>query len=263
MRGLDPLFIGSGRAVIAAVLAVVALTLGRVTLPTFRDWLGLLPVTVGVVAGFPLLTSVAMPHTAAGHAAVVIGLLPAATAVVAVLLTGERPHRRFWVGAVAGALATVAFTVAAHGSLAAPGITDLYLFGAVALAAVGYAQGGRMARRLGAWQTISWALVQGAPVMIALSAWRLDVAPAHASAGEWAAFGYLAAVSMFLGFFAWYRGLAIGPMATVSQVQLVQPVLSVLWAVALLGEPLSPALIFGGLAIICCAAYAVRSRVAT
>lgn len=261
--GLDPLFIGCGRAVIAAILAVGALLIGGARLPTPREWLGLIPVALGVVAGFPILTSLALQTTDAGHAAVVIGLLPAATAVAAAVMAGERPSRRFWIGATCGVVATIGFTVAAHGSIGGIGLADLLLFGAVALGAVGYAQGGLMSRRLGSWQTISWALVLAAPVMTATSIWRLDVAPPHATTGQWAAFGYLSAVSMFFGFFAWYRGLAIGPMATVSQVQLIQPILSVLWSVLLLGEQLTPALVVGGLVVIVATAATVRSRVTT
>lgn len=260
--GLDAVFIGSGRAVLAAILAALALRLGGARLPTLREWLGLIPVALGVVAGFPVLTSIAMQHTDAGHAAVVIGLLPAATAVVAVWLAGERPSRRFWLGASAGVVATVGFTVAAHGSIGSMSPSDLCLFGAVGLGAIGYAQGGLMSRRLGAWQTISWALVLAAPAMTAVSIWRVVEVPPHATTTQWAAFGYLSAVSMFLGFFAWYRGLAIGPMASVSQVQLVQPILSVLWSVLLLGERLTPAIVVGGLVVIASAAFTVRSRVA-
>lgn len=261
--GLDPLFIGCARAVVAAGLAVVALVVGGAIRPTTRQWLRLVPVSVGVVAGFPILTSLALRDTAAGHSAVVIGLLPAATAVVAVSRTHERPARRFWVGAALGVVATVAFTVAGHGALSAPGVADLYLLGAVVLAAIGYAQGGVMARELGSWQTICWALILASPAMIVTT---LVVTGGHipdATAGQWAAFGYLAAISMFLGFFAWYRGLAIGPMTTVSQVQLIQPVLTVVWAILLLGERPTPELVVGGAAVIGCAAFTVRSRVAT
>ncbi|GAA1479705.1 DMT family transporter [Gordonia sinesedis] len=258
--GLDPLVVGSGRAVVAAALAAVALACTRSALPTVRQWLRLVPVSVGVVAGFPILTSLALRHTDSGHAAVVIGMLPATTAVAAVLMVGERPGRRFWVGAGCGVVATAVFSVAAYGSVAAPGIADVYLFGAVALAAVGYAQGGRMARELGAWQTVSWALLLALPAMAILSAWSVSVHPPSASPGQWAAFGYLCAVSMYLGFFAWYRGLAIGPMTTVSQVQLVQPVLSVIWGVLLLGERLSAPLVVGAIGVIGCAAFTVRSR---
>jgi drug/metabolite transporter (DMT)-like permease len=84
--------------------------------------------------------------------------------------------------------------------------------------------------------------------------------PPAATPAQWASLGYLGVVSMFLGFFAWYRGLAIGPMAQVSQVQLVQPVLSILWAALLLGEEMTWPTILGGGAVIVCAGIAVRIR---
>lgn len=259
--GLSPLFIGSGRAVVAALLAVLALSLARQRPPGGTQWVRLAVVAGGVVIGFPLLTSFALSTTSASHGAIVVALLPAATAVASVIRGKERPAPVFWVMAAIGALAAVAFA-----SLQGDGIgrlqwADLLLFGAVVAAAVGYAEGGLLARELGSWQTVCWALVIAAPLMITLTVLAAVEEVPTATPTEWAAFGYLAGVSMFLGFFAWYRGLAIGPMTRVSQVQLVQPVLSILWAALLLHEGLTWATVAGGLAVIACAGVAVRSRV--
>jgi drug/metabolite transporter (DMT)-like permease len=258
--GLDPLFIGSARAVVAAALAALALLVTRTSRPTARQALRLAVVAGGVVGGFPLLTSYALTSTPAAHGAVVIALLPAATAVTAVLRTRERPPTAFWVTAALGALAAVGFAVVQGGGLGGLHRADLLLFAAVLAAAAGYAEGGLLSRELGSWQTISWALVLAAPVMLVLTLVSAVRTPPSATGGQWAAFGYLAVVSMFLGFFAWYRGLGIGPMARVSQVQLVQPVLTITWAALLLGEPLTPTTVVGGLVVIGSAALAVRSR---
>ena len=258
--GLSPLFIGSGRAVVAAALAAAALALTRSRLPTGRQWARLTVVGCGVVVGFPLLTSYALTTAPASHGAVVIALLPAATAVTAVLRGHERPPAAFWLASAAGALATVAVASAQEGGLGTLHLADLLLFAAVLAGAVGYAEGGLLARELGAWQTVSWALVLCAPLMTLLTVLATADGTPSASPAQWAAFGYLGVVSMFLGFFAWYRGLAIGPMARVSQVQLVQPVLSLGWAALLLGERLTWATIVGGLVVVLCAGTAVRTR---
>ncbi|QNA91550.1 MULTISPECIES: DMT family transporter [unclassified Microbacterium] len=261
--GLSPLFTGSGRAVVAALLAGIALAATRQPRPTMRQVARLAIVAGGVVAGFPLLTSFAMTTTPASHGAVVIGLLPAATAVAVVLRTGERPARSFWVFAILGAAATVVFAALQNGGIGALTGADLLLFGAVLAAAVGYAEGGLLARELGPWQTVSWALIVAAPLMAALTVTSAITQPPSATPVQWLAFAYLAAVSMFLGFFAWYRGLAIGPMAQVSQIQLVQPVMGIAWAAILLHEPIAWATAVGGLAVIACAALAVRTRLIT
>ncbi|MEQ1736205.1 MAG: DMT family transporter, partial [Rhodoglobus sp.] len=214
----------------------------------------------GVVAGFPLLTSYALVTAPATHGAVVIALLPAATAVVAVLRARERPRVLFWVLAAIGAAAAISFAAIQGGAFGRFELADLLLFGAVVAAAIGYAEGGLLARELGAWQTISWALVVAAPVMIPLAVVSAVLSPPTAQPIEWAAFAYLAVVSMFLGFFAWYRGLAIGPMAQVSQVQLVQPVLSILWAAMFLAEELTLTTVIGGTLVILFAGLAVRIR---
>ncbi|MEW1953024.1 DMT family transporter [Terrabacter sp. NPDC080008] len=258
--GLSPLFIGAGRAVVAAALAAVALAVTRQVRPNRRQWARLAIVAAGVVAGFPLLTSYALKTAPAGHGAVVIGLLPAATAAMAVMRGKERVPRSFWMFAALGAGAVVVFAALQDGGLGGLHGSDLLLFGAVLAAAVGYAEGGLLARELGAWQTVSWALVLSAPLMIVLTVVSvLDGAPVGTPV-QWLAFAYLCVVSMYVGFFAWYHGLAIGPMARVSQVQLVQPVLSILWAALILREQLTWPTVMGGLVVIACARLAVRAR---
>jgi drug/metabolite transporter (DMT)-like permease len=260
VAGLSPLFIGSGRAVLAALLAALALTLTRQRLPRGAQWGRIAVVAAGVVIGFPLLTSYALTAAAASHGAVVIALLPAATAIAAVLRERERPPAAFWLVTAAGALAAILFAALHSGGLAPLHWADLMFLAAVAVAAVAYAEGGLLSRELGAWQTISWALVLASPLMLVLTAVSIAAQPPAATAGQWAAFAYLGVVSMFLGFFAWYRGLAIGPIARVSQIQLVQPVLTIVWAVLLLGESLTWVTVLGGLAVILCAGAAVRVR---
>lgn len=257
---LSPLFIGSGRAVVAAVLAAFALALTRQRLPRRVQWARLAVIAGGIVVGFPLLTSFALTTAPAGHAAVVIALLPAATATAAVLRGRERPPAAFWAVTAVGAIAGLVFAFAQSGGFGQLHWADLLLLGAVVAAAIGYAEGGLLARELGAWQTVSWALVLALPLMLFLAVLSMAEQPSSATPVQWAAFAYLGVVSMFLGFVAWYRGLAIGPMAHVSQVQLIQPVLSIGWAGLLLGETLTWTTVVGGLAVIICAGIAVRVR---
>jgi drug/metabolite transporter (DMT)-like permease len=258
--GLSPMFVGSARAVIAALLAAAALALTKQRLPRGIQWARLAVVAGGVVVGFPILTSYALTTAAASHGAVVIALLPAATAVMAAMRGKERPPKSFWTMAAIGAIAALVFAMLHGGGFGRLHWSDLLLFGAVAAAAIGYAEGGMLARELGPWQTVSWALVLSAPLMIALTVVSMIHQPPSATPIQWAALSYLAVVSMFLGFFAWYRGLAIGPMAQVSQVQLVQPVLTIIWAALLLGEELTWSTVLGGGAVIICAGIAVRIR---
>lgn len=258
--GLSPLFVGAARAVIAALLAAIALALTKQRLPNGTQWARLAIVAGGIVIGFPLLTTYALTTASASHGAVVIALLPAATAVTAAIRGKERAATSFWVMAAVGAVAAVVFTALHGGGFGRLEWSDLLLFGAVAAAAIGYAEGGMLARELGSWQTVSWALVLASPLMILLAIVSMAHQPPSATPTQWAALGYLAVVSMFLGFFAWYRGLAIGPMAQVSQVQLIQPVLSILWAALFLGEEVTWSTIVGGAAVVICAGAAVRIR---
>lgn len=257
---LNPLFISAGRAVVAAILAVIVLGISRTAFPTTQQWLRLAVVALGVVVGFPLLTSFALQSAPASHGAVVVGLLPAMTAVMAVVRVGERPGRRFWVAAGCGVATLLVFIVVTNGGLGGIHLADLMLVGAMVLAAVGYAEGGLLSREIGSWQTICWALIVALPVMLPLTVVSLNDGLLTASPAAWLSFAYLGGVSMFLGFFAWYRGLAIGPMAQVSQIQLVQPVLTIGWSALLLHEAIGWPTAVAATAVIVSAATAVRSR---
>ena len=212
---------------------------------------------MGVVIGFPICTSVALKHLSSAHASVIVGMLPAATAALAVVRARERPPRAFWAAAAAGLVAVLAFaaTQGAHGIAAA----DLLVLAAVALAGVGYAEGAVLSRHYGGWQVICWALVLTAPVLVV----PVGVAASHgvhAGTDAWLGFAYVAAVSMFLGFFAWYHGLALGGIAKIGQLQLAQPVLTLVWSALILGEHVTAAMAIAALAVLACVLATQRTR---
>jgi drug/metabolite transporter (DMT)-like permease len=237
---LDPLLVACGRALGAAALAGLWLWWRRAPLPPRSAIAPLALVAAGCVLGFPLLTSVAMRTLPAAHGAVLVGVLPLATALYAALRGYERPSGGFWVVAFIGAAMVVAFALTEGGGHFQS--ADWLVFGAVAAAAVGYAEGGRLSRSMGGERVISWALVLAAPVAAALLLLLSPPQPAELAAvgpGAWLAFTYVTVFSMFIGFFFWYRGLALGGVARVGQVQLLQPFLSLAGAALLLGEPLT------------------------
>ena len=234
VASLDPVFVGLGRAVVAAVLAAVVLLATGAKRPPAAMWPRLAVVALGVVIGFPLLSAWAMRHVPASHGAVVVGLLPLATAMAGAWLAHERPSRRFWGCAVAGSLVVVGFALWEGGG--ALHVADLLLIGSVAAAAIGYAEGARLARSIGGWQVISWALVLAAPWLVLPTWWAAPTGPVPWSA--WLGFAYVAVVSMYLGFFAWYRALAQGGIAAAGQIQLLQPFLTLVFSALLLGERL-------------------------
>lgn len=237
---LSPMFVALARALAAAVLAAVWLYWKRAPLPPRAALPALAMVAIGCIIGFPWLTSVAMRTLPAAHGAVLVGVLPLATALFAALLGGEQPSKGFWMMAIIGSALVVGFALGqSGGSLHA---ADLAIFLAVLLAAMGYAAGGRLSQTLGGQQTICWALVLAAPPLLPVVgwlAWRDAAQIAQASAAAWGGFAYVSMFSMFIGFFFWYRGMALGGVARVGQVQLVQPFLSVLGATVVLGETLS------------------------
>lgn len=259
---MSPVFVTSARAVVAGALAILVLVISKQVVPSRHQLFRLFRIGLGVVIGFSLFTSLAMMTVPASHAAVVVGLLPAATAVFAVIRGAEHPPRAFWVFAGLGASSVIAFAAISTGEFGSLDLADLYLVAAVVVTAYGYSEGAVMSREIGSWQTISWAVIMCLPLTIPATIWSLVCEPLSANAVEWWAFTYLGVVSMYLSFFAWYRGLAIGPVPTVSQVQLTQPVMSILWSAVLLGETITPEILIGGSVVIVCALLAVRSRLA-
>ncbi len=247
--------VGLGRAVPAALLGAVCLLAARAVRPTVVQWRRLALVAVGVVVGFPLCSALALRDTTSAHGAVLIGLLPAATAAFAVLRGGERPRWPFW--AACGFGMTTVLVFAAVQGAGQVRVADLWLLAAVALAALGYTEGAVLARELGGWQVISWALLLALPAVVAVTlVWG---EPWHApDTNAWLGMAYLSAVSMFAGFYAWYRGLALGGIARISQLQLLQPVLTLAWSALLLSEYVSPAT--AGAAVLVIAAVAVTQR---
>ena len=240
-RELDPTFVGLGRALLAAVLSICLLAFKRQPIPARNQWLGLSLVTVGVVIGFPLASSWAVRFVPSAHAAVINALLPLTTAIGGAIANRQRPSALFWLAACGGSATVFGYLFITNGITIEAG--DALMLIAVAIATLGYVAGGNMSRVIGSWQTICWANVIAAPFLV-IPVWsRVAMFGIQASTTSWGAFLYLGCISMFLGFFAWYRGLALGGIARVSQVQLVQAFLTVLWAALLLGESISPLMI--------------------
>ncbi len=255
---LSPTVVGLGRALVAAVLAGGLLLATRSPRPKRRQLPSLIIVALGVIVGFPMLSAWAMQRVPASHGAVVVGLLPLATALAGVVRAGDRPAPRFWLFSLLGTALVVGYVLVSGGGQ--PQAADGWLLAAVAAAALGYAEGGRLARELGGWQVICWALLLAAPVLVGPVAWSVGQHGLHASPAAWAGFAYVSGVSMFLGFFAWYHGLALGGVARIGQLQLLQPFLTIVASAWLLGEKLSLGTL--GVALLVVAVVAAGRRTA-
>jgi len=257
LHGLQPVFVSLGRALVAAALSAICLVVTRQPRPRGSQWPRLAVVGAGAVVGFPILSAFALEHLTAAHSAVITGLLPAATAVMAVLRAGERPSPTFWLACAAGAGCVLLFAwTQGAGSVS---VWDLLVLAAVALAGLAYAEGAALTRELGAWQTMCWALVITAPLLV------VPVAAASAGAASappeaWLGLAYVSIVSMFLGMFAWYRALSVGGTARIGQLQLAQPVLTLAWSAALLGEAVGIGTLVAALAVIGSVAVTQRVR---
>jgi len=248
----SPLFLTSARAAIAAFLGAAFLVALRQVRPARSDLGSLAVVALGVVVGFPLLTALALQHITAVHSIVFVGLLPLATAIFGVLRGGERPKPAFWLFSCLGAGTVAGFALA--GSDAGSVVGDLLMMAAILLCGLGYAEGAALSRRLGGWQVISWALLLALPMMAAVALATMPGSWSGIGGPAWLGLAYVSVFSMLIGFVFWYRGLALGGIAGVGQLQLLQPFFGLALAGLLLHEPVAWTMIAAtGLVILCVA----------
>lgn len=253
---IDPVFLTVARAAIAGVIALALLVVFRSARPGRKDMVPLAVVALGVVVGFPLLTALALKHVTSAHSIVFIGLLPLATAAFAVLRGGERPRAPFWLFSLLGSALVSGFAYAQSSSTASAG--DLLMLAAIVVCGLGYAEGARLSRRLGGWQVICWALVLSLPVMLLLAVMEAPASWANVGGAALAGLAYVSLFSMLIGFVFWYRGLALGGIASVGQLQLLQPFFGLALAGLLLGEHVSGLMLAVTALVILCVAGARR-----
>ena len=252
----DPVFVTFARAAIAGVLAALILLALRQPRPAHGDKRALLVVALGVVIGFPLLLALALRHVSAAHATVFVGLLPMTTVIFGVLHGDKNPCGLFWLFSLSGSLVVAGFAMGQGIDVSVSG--DLLMLAAVIVCGLGYAEGAHLARSMGGWQVICWALVLALPLMLPLCLWML---PGNFQQAAWPALlslGYVSLFSMLLGFFFWYHGLALGGIASISQLQLLQPFFGLALAALLLGEHVSATMIASALAVALCVVGARR-----
>jgi drug/metabolite transporter (DMT)-like permease len=240
---LSPWFVTWGRAALAGGLSAIYLLVVRAPWPRATQRGPLYVSLAGNAIGYPLLLGWALRHVTASHAAVITALLPLATAAAAAWLMHQRARLGFWVFAGLGSALVAVYSLlraaqmghdVGHGF----GLTwaDTLLLGAVAAASLGYVAGAKVTASLGAEKVISWVCVMALPITLP-GAWLTW--PDHAVAPTaWLGLLYVGVFSMWAGFFAWFRGLSLGGPLRVSQTQLLQPFISILAAVPLLGESL-------------------------
>jgi drug/metabolite transporter (DMT)-like permease len=256
VQGFDPVFLTTARAAIAGLLALGVLLLLKTARPGRGDLVSLVVITLGVVVGFPLLTALALQHITSAQSLVFIGLLPLSTAVFGVLRGAERPKPVFWLFSLAGSVIVVGFAVTNGGPASLTG--DLLMIAAILVCGLGYAEGGRLTRQMGGFAVIAWALVLALPVMLVLTVALQPHTFADVTAGEWLGLAYVSLFSMLIGFVFWYRGLALGGIAAVGQLQLLQPFFGLALAALLLGEQVSWGMGLATLAVVGCVAGARR-----
>ncbi|CCV07466.1 Uncharacterized transporter ydeK [Mesorhizobium metallidurans STM 2683] len=252
----DPIFLTAARAATAGILGLVLLIVLRAERPQRGDLFSLIIVALGVVVGFPLLTALALKHVTSAHSIIFVGLLPLATAIFGVIRGGDRPRPAFWLFSCLGSALVAGFALA-QGGAASP-LGDSLMLAAIVACGLGYAEGAALSRRLGGWQVICWALVLSLPAMLTLTLMTKPASFDGVGINAWIGLCYVSLFSMLIGFVFWYRGLALGGIAAVGQLQLLQPFFGLALAATLLHEQVSPVMIAVTVAVVFCVVGAKR-----
>ena len=255
---IDPIALTALRTAIAGLCSLALLLVLRRPLPPRALWGQLVIAMLCVAVFFPLLMSMGMQRVDASHGGVVLGVLPIATALVAVAITHERPRPLFWIASVAGAALVIAFSMRQGGGTFSAG--DLLLFGAVAVSAIGYAFSGRLTSHMPGWEVISWILVIGLPLSIPAAALTMPQDAGQIALKPWLGLLYVALFSQWIGFFAWNAGLAMGGIARVSQVQLLQPFVTFALASFFNDETITLQILLFAAAVVVTVAISTRTR---
>jgi drug/metabolite transporter (DMT)-like permease len=260
--GFDPFLTATGRAVIAGLLAAVVLGVRRVPVPARRHWWPLFFTMLGAVFGWPILLALALRHTTSAHVAVIAAFMPLTTAVIAVLRTHERASWQFWTAASVGTAALVAFAVSQGGGSGGSVEADLLIVGAVFSSSWCYVLGASVTREVPGWQVISWVVVFALPLTVPASIvlWLETNSSYSPSGREWTSLIVLGASSMYVGFFAWYRGLALAGIAQGGQVQQLQALLTLGWSALLLGERITASTVLAAVAVIVAVVWSQHGR---
>jgi drug/metabolite transporter (DMT)-like permease len=261
VSGFDPLALTALRTAIAGLCALVLLLVLRRPLPPRRLWPQLAIAMLCVSILFPFLMALAVQTVDASHGGVVLGILPIATALVAVAITHERPKPLFWIASVAGAALVIAFALRQGGGTLSAG--DLLLFAAVGVSAIGYAFSGRLTADMPGWEVISWVLVMALPVSLPAAALTMPADLSHIGLKPWLALLYVAVFSQWIGFFAWNAGMAMGGIARVSQVQLLQPFITFALAAIFNDETITLQVLLFAAAVVATVAISTRTRRST
>lgn len=256
VQDFDPVFLTAARAAIAGMVAVLVLMSLRVKRPGREDATSLCITAVGVVVGFPLLTALALQHITAAHSIVFIALLPLMTALFGVLRAGERPKATFWIFSCIGSALVAGFAL--NNGAASNLIGDAYMVAAIVICGLGYAEGAKLSRKLGGWQVICWALAISLPMMLVLAIAIRPGTFADVQPQSWLGLAYVSLFSMLIGFVFWYRGLAQGGIATVGQLQLLQPFFGLILAALLLNESVSVQMFVTAALVVLCVVAAKR-----
>jgi drug/metabolite transporter (DMT)-like permease len=261
VSGFDPLALTALRTAVAGLCALVLLLVLRRPLPPRRLWPQLAIAMLCVSILFPFLMALAVQTVDASHGGVVLGILPIATALVAVAITHERPKPLFWIASVAGAALVIAFALRQGGGTLSAG--DLLLFAAVGVSAIGYAFSGRLTADMPGWEVISWVLVMALPISLPAAALTMPADLTSIGLKPWLALLYVAVFSQWIGFFAWNAGMAMGGIARVSQVQLLQPFITFALAAIFNDETITLQVLLFAAAVVATVAISTRTRRST
>lgn len=261
LRSFDPFFTAFARPIIAALLAIPLMLALRVPALPRHLWRPTAFTALGAVFGWPILIAIALQRTTSSHVSVIAAVMPLVTAIIAVIKNKKHPGTSFWVASTLGTALLIFFSISRGGTSSADLLTDLIIVGAVIASSYCYVEGAGLTNYLPGWQVISWVVVISLPIAIpgAITVYLATNDQYEIRAD--AVFGMLGIglSSMYLGFFAWYRGLQDFGVAHGSQVQQLQAIMTLGWSALLLGEVITLTMVTSAIGIVLCVLWALSN----
>ena len=261
LKSFDPLFTAFARPVIASCIAIPLMLVAKVPALPRHLLRPTIFTALGAVFGWPILIAIALHRTTSAHVAVLSAVMPLVTAIIAVIKNKKQPGISFWVASILGTVLLVFFSLSRGGAGQSDLLTDLIIMGAVIASSYCYVEGAGLTNYLPGWQVISWVVVIVLPIAIPGAAIVYFATESQYTLHLDALLGMLGIgiSSMYLGFFAWYRGLQDFGVAHGSQVQQLQAIMTLGWSALLLGESVTLTMVVSACGIVLCVLWALSN----
>ena len=264
-ESFDPITMSFGRVIPGAILAVFALKSAKQPLlPPREAFPAIFGVTAGIVIGFPLLSTLALQNIHPADAGVMVAVSPIVTSIAAIFIGHKKPRKLFWLAAALGSLSAATLAYLRGGSEFGGGIFWGYILMATAmvLASLGHLTGNYLAGKYKSFHVLCWAVIISIPIQLpgAIINWTINPITTMPTASAVFGFLYVSLFSIIIGNYMLNHGFYLIGLVKGSQLQLIQPIVTMILAIVVLHQTVAPITWIAAFAILASVAWSQRLR---